>query len=128
MKAVLIRFVATAGLLAIAAPSHAQSPRPSDEPSLDRPCSFISAAQMASLLGTPVRSATDEQRLLATYCWQLLRPNHHVSDPVHARMLDRFGLSATIQVAALAGYVAMTSLIATAFELSATGESDKPLL
>lgn len=30
------------------------------QPSLDRPCSFATAAEMASLLGTPVTAATDE--------------------------------------------------------------------
>lgn len=59
MSAAPIRFVVTAALLSIGA--QAQSPRPSDGPSLDRPCSFVTAPAMAGLLGTPVASATDER-------------------------------------------------------------------
>lgn len=33
----------------------------STAPSLDRPCSFVSAADMSTLLGTPVAAATDEK-------------------------------------------------------------------
>jgi len=60
MRAILIRLVATTGLLSIALQSSAQTARPSDGPSLDRPCSFVTAAEMAGLLGTPVSTATDE--------------------------------------------------------------------
>jgi hypothetical protein len=60
MPAFPIRSLATAALLLIGSQLSAQSSHPSDEPSLDRPCSFVTAAQMASLLGTPVVSATDE--------------------------------------------------------------------
>ncbi|HEX2826011.1 MAG TPA: hypothetical protein VHP37_06670 [Burkholderiales bacterium] len=89
-------------------------------------CAF-DATLVPQVADGALRAASHDERLVATYCLQLLRPNHHVSDEVHARMLDRYGLSATIQVAALAGYVAMTSFIATAFELSPL-EVDKPLL
>jgi hypothetical protein len=61
MRAFLIRFVATAGLLSIGLQASAQSSRPSDSPSLDRPCSFLTAAEMAGLLGTSVVTATDER-------------------------------------------------------------------
>ena len=60
MPAFPIRLMAIAGLLAIGSQSSAQTSRPSDDPSLDRPCSFVTAADMAGLLGTPVASATDE--------------------------------------------------------------------
>ena len=60
MPSFWIRSVATAALLAIGSRSSAQASRPSDGPSLDRPCSFVTAAEMAGLLGTPVASATDE--------------------------------------------------------------------
>src|SRR6476659_5549428 len=59
MPAFLIRLVATAGLLSVS-PQSSQQPRPSDGPSLDRPCSFVTAAEMSGLLGTPVVRATDE--------------------------------------------------------------------
>jgi hypothetical protein len=56
----LIRLVAIAGLLSVGSQLSAQSSRPSDGPSFDRPCSFVTAEQMAGLLGTPVVTATDE--------------------------------------------------------------------
>lgn len=55
MPAFLLRIVATAGVLSVG-PLSSQQPRPS----LDQPCSFVTAAEMASLLGTPVSTATDE--------------------------------------------------------------------
>jgi len=60
MPAFLIRLVAIAGWLSVGPQSSPQAPRPSEGPSLDRPCSFVTAAEMAGLLGTPVASATDE--------------------------------------------------------------------
>jgi len=60
MQAFPIRLVAAAALLAVGAQLSAQSSRPSDGPSLDRPCSFATASQMEDLLGTPVATATDE--------------------------------------------------------------------
>ena len=60
MPAFLIRLVATAGLLSVGAQSSPQPSRPSQGPSLDRPCSFVTAAEMAGLLGTTVVTATDE--------------------------------------------------------------------
>ena len=60
MPAFLIRLVATAGLLSVGPRSIPQPSRPSDEPSLDRPCSFVTATEMASLLGTSAVTATDE--------------------------------------------------------------------
>src|SRR5512144_1320899 len=60
MPAFLIRLVATASLLSVGAQPRPQASRPSDGPSLDRPCSFVTAAEMAGLLGTPVVTATDE--------------------------------------------------------------------
>lgn len=60
MPAFLIRLVVTAGLLSVGPQSSPQPSRPSPGPSLDRPCSFVTAAEMAGLLGTPVDTATDE--------------------------------------------------------------------
>ena len=55
MRMFLIPIVATASLLSVA-PLSSQQPRPS----LDQPCSFLTASEMGGLLGTPVASATDE--------------------------------------------------------------------
>ena len=60
MPAFMIRLVATAGLLLVGPQSSQQPSRPPEDPSLDRPCSFVTADQMAGLLGTPVATATDE--------------------------------------------------------------------
>ena len=60
MPAFLMRLVATAGFLMVSPQPSQQPSRPSGGPSLDRPCSFVTAADMASLLGTPVVRATDE--------------------------------------------------------------------
>lgn len=60
MPAFLIRLAATAGLLSVGPQSRPQPSRPSNGPSLDRPCSFVTTAEMAGLLGTPVVTATDE--------------------------------------------------------------------
>ena len=60
MTAFPIRLLAAAGLLSVGPQLSAQSSHPSEDPSLDRPCSFVTAGQMAGLLGTPVVTATDE--------------------------------------------------------------------
>jgi hypothetical protein len=60
MRRFLVRSVATAVFLAFGQQSSAQASRSSDGPSLDRPCSFVTAAEMAGLLGTPAVTATDE--------------------------------------------------------------------
>ena len=60
MAAFLIRLVAAAGLLSVGLQANAQPSRPSNGPSLDRPCSFVTAEEMAGLLGTPVVTSTDE--------------------------------------------------------------------
>lgn len=60
MPASLIHMVVTAGLLSVGPQSSQQRARPSDGPSLDRPCSFVTPAEMTRLLGTPVEAARDE--------------------------------------------------------------------
>ena len=59
MQGFMIHWIAAASL-AVGAHSSAQTSPSSDEPSLDRPCSFVAVAEMASLLGTPVARATEE--------------------------------------------------------------------
>ena len=60
MSVFLIRMVTIAGLLSVAQRSSAQPSRPANGPSLDRPCSFVTAEEMAGLLGTTGVTATDE--------------------------------------------------------------------
>ena len=60
MRGFLMRLAATAAFLSVGRQSSAQASRAPDGPSLDRPCSFVTAAEMAGLLGTPAVTATDE--------------------------------------------------------------------
>lgn len=60
MRAFLIRLVVVAGLLSVGQHLGAQTSRASDGPSLDRPCSFVTVAELAGILETPVSAATDE--------------------------------------------------------------------
>jgi hypothetical protein len=78
---------------------------------------------------TPLSAATVEQRALATFCRQLLRGNHHVGDAEYAAAIKHFfGVAGTVQIAAVAGYVAMMSIIANAFELDPAGDASRPAL
>ncbi len=60
MSAFPIRLVAIASAVWLAPQLSAQSSRPAEGPSLDRPCSFVTAGEMATLLGSAVATATDE--------------------------------------------------------------------
>jgi hypothetical protein len=56
VSSLLTLFLAAAGLT-VAAPQTSRGPA---GPSLDRPCSFVTAAEMSSMLGTRITAATDE--------------------------------------------------------------------
>ena len=71
---------------------------------------------------------TTEQRTLATFCRQLLRGNHHVGDSEYAAAIEHFGIPGTVQIAAVAGRIAMMSIIANAFELAPAGDATRPAL
>ena len=73
-------------------------------------------------------AATPDQRALATFCRQLLRGNHHVGDAEYAATVEHFGVQGAAQIAAAAGYVAMMSIIANAFELGPAGDATRPAL
>lgn len=60
MRTALIRLVAIAGLLAARPLSSQQPAGAASQPSLDRPCSFITATDLSAMLSTPVAGATDE--------------------------------------------------------------------
>lgn len=76
----------------------------------------------------PLGAATIEQRALATFCRQLLRGNHHVGDAEYAAATAHFGAPGAVQLAAVAGYIAMMSIIANAFELDPAGDATRPAL
>src|SRR3954471_24595491 len=56
LTSLLIRLFAAA----VSVSAGPQPSRPPAGPSLERPCSFVTAAEMAGMLGAPVASATDE--------------------------------------------------------------------
>ena len=56
----LTSFLIRVFAVAVSLSAGPQPSRPSAGPSLDRPCSFVTAAEMAGILGAPVASATDE--------------------------------------------------------------------
>jgi 4-carboxymuconolactone decarboxylase len=91
-------------------------------------CGIEATLMTAIERGDILRAAPEAQRVLATFCLQLLRGNHHVADDVYARMLKHFGVSGTVQASAVTGYVAMMSIIATAFELAPPEDRTKPAL
>jgi len=76
----------------------------------------------------PLAAATAEQRALATFCRQLLRGNHHVGDAQYAAAIEHFGVPGAVQIAAVAGYVAMMSIISNAFALAPAGDATRPAL
>jgi 4-carboxymuconolactone decarboxylase len=76
----------------------------------------------------PLPGVTKEQQLLIDFCHQLLRGNHHVSEPSYRATVEHFGTAATVQIAATIGYFVMMAFVLNAFEVEPkTGESE-PLL
>ncbi len=71
---------------------------------------------------------TDDQKTVFDFCHQLLRGNHHVSETVYHTTVERFGIPATVQIAATLGYIAMMSMVANAFEVGSAGDHSKPAL
>jgi len=71
---------------------------------------------------------TDDQKTVFDFCHQLLRGNHHVSETVYHTAVERFGIPATVQIAATLGYIAMMSMVANAFEVGSAGDHSKPAL
>jgi 4-carboxymuconolactone decarboxylase len=64
---------------------------------------------------------TGREKALFDFCHQLLRGNHHVSEPTYRAAVDQFGVPATVQIAATIGYIAMVSLVANAFDVALPG-------
>src|SRR5690242_19593177 len=78
--------------------------------------------------GKPLVAATDEQRAVVDFCYQLLRGNHHVSDPVYDAVVSRLGVKKTVQISTAMGYVAMMCLIVNPFEIPAPTDNTRPAL
>jgi 4-carboxymuconolactone decarboxylase len=78
--------------------------------------------------GKPPGRLKKEQKILFDFCRQLLRGNHHVTDAVYDAAIAKFGVPATVQIAATVGYFVMMSLIANAFEVAPVGDDSRPAL
>jgi alkylhydroperoxidase family enzyme len=76
----------------------------------------------------PLPDATADLKAAADFCHQLLRGNHHVSDEAYRAAIERFGVPATVQIAATVGYFAMQALLLNAFEVAPEGEPSELVL
>ena len=95
----------------------------------DARASGLSAALIDTLeQGKPLTSASAEQRVVIDFCHQLLRGNHHVGEKTYSAAVERFGIPATVQIAAVLGYIVMMSLIANAFEIAMPADASVPAL
>jgi 4-carboxymuconolactone decarboxylase len=65
----------------------------------------------------PLPQTSGDERALLDFCGQLLRGNHHVIDDAYRATVERFGVAATVQIAAGIGYFAMWAFILNAFEI-----------
>ena len=70
----------------------------------------------------PLPGATGDLKVVADFCHQLLRGNHHVSDEAYRAAVDRFGVPATVQIAATVGYFVMQAVVLNAFEVAPEGD------
>lgn len=78
--------------------------------------------------GRPLTAGGADAAMLAGFCRQLLRGNHHVDDQTHDAVVARFGVPAAVQIAATLGYIVMMSLLANAFELAPEEDAAGPAL
>ena len=78
--------------------------------------------------GKPLVGATDDDRALAAFCYQLLRGNHHVSDAAYDAVVSRFGVKQAVQISTAVGYIAMMSLIVNPFEIPNAADDTNPAL
>jgi 4-carboxymuconolactone decarboxylase len=76
----------------------------------------------------PLANVTKEQQLLIDLCHQLLRGNHHVSEPEYCAAVEHFGTAATVQIAATIGYFVMMAFVLNAFEVAPQPAGPDPLL
>jgi 4-carboxymuconolactone decarboxylase len=76
----------------------------------------------------PLVGLTKEQEVLAAFCHQLLRGNHHVSETVYRAAVEHFGVAATVQIAATIGYFVMLAFVLNAFEVDPKAAESDPFL
>ncbi len=75
-----------------------------------------------------VAAPGDEQALIADFCHQLLRGNHHVADATYYAVVAQFGVPATVQIAATVGYFVMQACVLNAFEVRPEGDPSELIL
>lgn len=83
------------------------------------------SAALVDAVGTrqPLPAGTTaDLKVVADFCQQLLRGNHHVSDEAYRATVDRYGTPATVQIAATVGYFVMQGVLLNAFEVAPEGE------
>jgi len=78
--------------------------------------------------GKPPPAVFVDMKAVFAFCRQLMRSNHHVDDDTYRAVVGQFGVPVTVQIAAMLGYIAMTSLIANAFEVAPDHADASPLL
>lgn len=78
--------------------------------------------------GKPIVRATDEEKAVSEFCYQLLRGNHHVSDAMYDAVVSRLGVKNAVQLSTAVGYIAMMSLIVNPFEIPTVTDGSKPAL
>lgn len=88
----------------------------------------VGDALIAGLESGKVAGLSGEEQALFDFCHQLLRGNHHVDEATYRAAVDRFGVSAAVQIAATVGYVVMMSLVANAFDIAPPGDDSRPAL
>jgi 4-carboxymuconolactone decarboxylase len=76
----------------------------------------------------PLAGATADLKAAADFCHQLLRGNHHVSEEAYRATVERFGVPATVQIAATVGYFVMQAVLLNAFEILPEGEPSELVL
>jgi 4-carboxymuconolactone decarboxylase len=72
--------------------------------------------------GRAPRGFSDEDRLVADFCTQLISGNHRVSEATFTAALDHFGVQGLVELVVTIGYFAMIALPLNVFEIEMTAE------
>src|SRR4051794_33994697 len=67
--------------------------------------------------GTEPPNLTPEEKLVTTFCNQMISGNHRVDDTTFASALERFGMQGLVELVVTLGYFAMIALPLNAFEI-----------
>jgi 4-carboxymuconolactone decarboxylase len=78
--------------------------------------------------GRPITALAGEHGVVFDFCHQLLRGNHHIGEETYRAAVNMLGVAGAVQLAITVGYVAMTSLVANAFEIPPAADDSRPAL